>query len=220
MKKNKRSGKGGFIPILKTRIARRMRFIFLKDAFVFGFFPQFVCKEKKTMRVSNAGFTLVETFVAISILLLALVGPLTIASKGLISSTIAKDQTTAFYLAQDAVEYIRNTRDRNNLNQNPWLTDLGACAAGTCTVDSSNRRPPAEVVKSCSGGACQPLRRSENSGLYGYNASWSETIFTRTVSLTQISDNETAVAVTISWRAKGLSSQKSFTIKEHILNWQ
>ena len=174
----------------------------------------------RTVRGQSRGFTLVETFVAISVLLLALVGPLTIASKGLTSSTIAKDQTTAFYLAQDAVEYIRNTRDRNNLNQNSWLADLGDCASGACTIDSSDRRPPSEVVKSCPGGACPPLRLSESSGLYGYNASWPETIFTRTVSLTQISGDEVAISVTISWRAKGLSSQKSFTIKENILNWQ
>ena len=62
------------------------------------------------MRNSNAGFTLIESLVAISILLLSISAPLTIASKGLASSFFARDQITAFYLAQDAVEYIRDRK--------------------------------------------------------------------------------------------------------------
>ena len=57
------------------------------------------------------GFTLLETFVAITILMFAVVGPLTIVSKALNASYDSRDQITAFYLAQDAIEYIRNVRD-------------------------------------------------------------------------------------------------------------
>src|SRR4051812_13810349 len=50
-------------------------------------------------------FTLVESMVAISILALAVTGPMIIAQKGIGSAIYAKDQITAFYLAQEAVEY-------------------------------------------------------------------------------------------------------------------
>lgn len=60
-------------------------------------------------------FTLVETLVAISILTIALTGPLAIIAQALRSSYFARDQITAYYLAQEAVEYIRNQRDYNGL---------------------------------------------------------------------------------------------------------
>ena len=49
------------------------------------------------------GFTLIETLIAVLILTTAIAGPLTIASKGLTATLVAKDQISAFYLAQDAV---------------------------------------------------------------------------------------------------------------------
>src|SRR6266404_2318694 len=70
------------------------------------------------------GFTLIETLVAVLLLSIAIVGPMTIAQKGLQTALIAKDQSTAFNLAQDAVEFIRFARDTNCL-----VTSVGACPA-------------------------------------------------------------------------------------------
>jgi prepilin-type N-terminal cleavage/methylation domain-containing protein len=61
------------------------------------------------------GFTLIETLIAILVLSVALTGPFVIAEQGLQASLISKDQNTAFYLAQDAIEYIRYARDTNCL---------------------------------------------------------------------------------------------------------
>lgn len=75
------------------------------------------------------GFTLIETLVAISILVLALTGPLTIISQALRSAYYSRDQIVAFYLAQEAVEYIRNVRDENSLKTgalvDSWLNGIG-----------------------------------------------------------------------------------------------
>ncbi len=61
------------------------------------------------------GFTLVETLVAVTILLTVVIGPMTIASRGLQNAYFAGDQTTAIYLAQEAVESIQRLRDDNAL---------------------------------------------------------------------------------------------------------
>jgi len=53
---------------------------------------------------ATKGYSLVEVLVAISVLLIALIGPITIAAKGLQSAYYAREQTTALYLAQEGVE--------------------------------------------------------------------------------------------------------------------
>lgn len=60
---------------------------------------------------SQSGFTLVETLVAITILLIVMIGPMTISSQTAKSSTFASEQVTAFFLAQEGVELAQKARD-------------------------------------------------------------------------------------------------------------
>lgn len=158
------------------------------------------------------GFTLIETFVAITILLTAIAGPLTIASKGLSSALLARDQITAFYLAQDAIEYVRYKRDTNALQGIPWLQGLDACLGALCRVDSKE-----DAIAAC-GGACPPLRYNEGSGFFSYSLTDEETLFTRVVRIDQINADEVSLGVTVSWRT-GIFD-RSLTVREYLLNWQ
>jgi len=166
---------------------------------------------------THRGFTLIETFVAISVLLLALVGPLTIATRGLTSAAFARDQVAAYYLAQEAVELIRNKRDNNFLSGYEWTTGLDGCfAASGCFVDSVNIDP---IFAQCSSSGCLPLRKSLTTGFYSYIPG-SETAlspFTRTIHMERISDDEISVSVDISWRTGVLT--KSFTVQDNLFNW-
>jgi len=161
-------------------------------------------------REDSRGFSLIETLVAITILLVAVGGPLTIAHRALSDANIAKNQTIAIFLAQDAIEYIKNIRDENNINENAWLSGLESCGTG-CVVDSAN-----DTVSTCSGG-CPKLRFNESTGLYGQNLAWDESIFTRTVTITELNDNEILLSANISWQNGILP--KSFSVDEIILNW-
>ena len=51
------------------------------------------------------GFSLVETLVAISILLIVIVGPMTISMSTAKSSSFASEQVQAFFLAQEGLEF-------------------------------------------------------------------------------------------------------------------
>ena len=160
------------------------------------------------------GFTLIETLVAIMILTVSIAGPLTIATKGLSSAIFARDQITAFYLAQEAVEFVRNTRDQNSLHVPPvppWLTGLGDCFADACKIDVKNT-----TISSC-GGSCPPLLHDETTDFYNYEIG-EPSPFTRTVSLVTVDADEVAVNVTLSWRTGVFV--RTFTVKEHMRNWQ
>ena len=63
------------------------------------------------------GFTMIEMLVAITILLVGVLGPLSIASQGIAEGLFVKNQITAVYLAQEAIELMVN-KQRNLKNYN------------------------------------------------------------------------------------------------------
>lgn len=65
-----------------------------------------IIKSKK-----QKAFTLIETLVAISILMISIAGPLTVASKGYTSALDARNQSVAIYLAQEGLEYLSYQKD-------------------------------------------------------------------------------------------------------------
>lgn len=165
------------------------------------------------------GFTLVETLVAITILLVAITGAYSAAQTGLSGATYSRDQVVAIYLAQEGVEQIRNMRDENGIAGRNWLTGIAQnngdpCYFGSsCTVDTV-----ANTLASCGSGTCPTVRTDTTNGFYGSNPAWTPTPFTRSITLTQISSDEVQIVVTISW-SKGLSN-RSFRVRENIMNWQ
>lgn len=162
---------------------------------------------------TKRAFTLIETLVAISVLLISLTGPLSIAVQSLNSAYYARDQITAFYLAQEAVEYVRAVRDENYLAKNTWLAKLDNCVSpATCTVNF-----PDFTHAVCSG-VCTPVLLNKTTGLFGDNTG-EATLYTRMVSLVADSEapDEIIVKVVITWRSSGINRQ--FEINEHLLNW-
>lgn len=189
------------------------------------------------------GFTLIETLVAIMILTTAIVGPLTIAQKGLSATLVAKDQVTAFYLAQDAIEYVRFIRDTNRLRGAGWLAGLDGTANGhstvdgvsgecvsadgsnVCSIDSLN-----DIINSCQG-SCPAINYDSqtNGGYFTYATVNGSTImrslFTRTITVKTVQNDaggnpvEASVVVVVSWRDTG-GVLRSVSVDENIFNWQ
>lgn len=171
---------------------------------------------------NKKGFTIVETLIAVLILSAAILGATSAAQTGISSYIYSKNQIIAFYLAQEGFEQIRNLRDENYLKSNSWLTGIAAnnsdpCYFGkTCTVSPVEQTAPIQ----CSGGAgtCLYLRQDLATGFYGYNAGWTQTVFQREISLTQLSSDEVAITVVVNWSKGDITRQ--FKARENIFNWQ
>jgi Tfp pilus assembly protein PilV len=78
------------------------------------------------------GFTLIETLFAILIFSAALVSLLVIAGKGISATGQVKNETIAFYLAQEGLEVVRNIRDSNFVSGNTW--DGGFSGTPDCST--------------------------------------------------------------------------------------
>jgi prepilin-type N-terminal cleavage/methylation domain-containing protein len=178
-----------------------------------------VCMATERTSSKTAGFTLVETLVAIAILVAAVSGASSAAQTGISLSILSKDQITAFYLAQEGVEQIRNMRDENGLNGRDWLAGIAENSSDPCYFGKVCRVDALEnEVVACSGDNCPVLKQDEDTGFFGYDSSWADTGFKREIRLSQISSNEVSLLVTVSW-SKGII-EREFKARENIMNWQ
>lgn len=93
-------------------------------------------------RKNKNGFTVVETLVAVTILMISIAGPLTVANKGLLAAVNAKDQMIASYLAQDAMEYVKNAKYLKVANGLVWNDAFSDCTVNApCIVDTIESSP-------------------------------------------------------------------------------
>ncbi|MES2225692.1 MAG: prepilin-type N-terminal cleavage/methylation domain-containing protein [Patescibacteria group bacterium] len=168
-----------------------------------------------------AGFTLVETLVAITILMIAIVGPFYSVQQAISASYAARDQLIASSLAQEGAEYIYFLRDNNYLSGtgNSWLQNMDACKVNTlsdpgCTVDPTQ----GNALAACSSSGCLPLRLS-STGLYTQNTlgGYPVTRFTRTVKILQVSASEAKVVVQVTWSTS--HRPYTITVTDDLYNW-
>jgi len=183
------------------------------------------------------GFTLIETLIAVLLLATAIAGPLTIASKGLTATVVAKNQFTAFYLAQDAMEQVRFLRDSACLVATPgadgcpqanWLSALGPCTStdgtASCTIDSL--QDPAINPPIACGATCPTLYYHTTNKYFTYdtNQSLTKERFVRSIRIQHDpagpNPNEAIVTVTVSWSATPGATRAPVTVRENIFRWQ
>lgn len=176
-------------------------------------------------RRAQRGFTLIETLVAVMLLSIAVVAPMSLAAKSLGSAYYARDQITAFYLAQEAIESLRSIRDSQILiiAQSPsGAPDIfGPIPRDNQPFIVDGRKGDAASAIVLCDESCPPIQT--NKTLYGYDPDttvWTPTHFTRTVRAYPVggSQDEIRIIVTVTWRT-GAIQERSFTISENMYRW-
>ncbi len=186
---------------------------------------------------SEHGFTLIETLVAVTILLMVIVGPMTLASKGIQNAYFAGDQTTALYLAQEGIEHMERLRDEvalanyldyrtdgNDGDGNTWswhsTLDSDCKDVDGCGVDLS--ASPA-TYSDCSIASNCRLNKYTGTGvvdrIYGdtTGTGWVPSIYTRRIYVgANLVNGGVPVTVTVSWNSTLLGGIRTITLETYL----
>lgn len=168
-------------------------------------------------RVHARGFTIIEAFVGITILLIGIVGPLVLVNTNFQAGRFSRDQITAYYLAQEAIEAVREIRDENFLAGDAWLNGLNACTSSNgCRIDGG--RLGTSAILPCGAGGCeQQLRLDRRTGEYSYDSDDEETRFYRYVRITDNNTNQATVTVYVGFDTGRY--EQEYTTVDYLRNW-
>ncbi len=166
----------------------------------------------------NKGLTLIETLIAITILLMSTVMPMVIYSNSITNSLFAGEQITATYLAQEALELVKYDIYTEFNNNSGWfgLPNCNGQGIGNrCTIDIPNGNV-------CRGSNCNTnLYIDSTTNLYTHFSGVSNklTKFSRTIKFENNPSVSVApVSATVKWMNGG--KVKSVTIKEYLTKWR
>lgn len=192
----------------------------------------------------HQAFTLVETLVAVSVLLLVVVGPLTITTRTTKSATFASEQVIAHFLAQEGLELAQKGRDEFLLAHyqapttvtNPWTRFTqsgwfwGVCQAtlnpGGCGLSlASNGQIATPVDCDAAANNCA-VRLSTQPGtdrvIYRHGAANSvATPYTRVIHFYDVGgtrDPQIRVVSTVTWRSGNLLAPQSVQLETYLFN--
>lgn len=184
-------------------------------------------KLKKIISENKTGFTIIESLFAISILILSLTGPMAFSQSGLRASFVSRDQITAFYLAQDAIEFVKNWRDNNVLDNRSWDNNFSYCSTDYCSIDTFEAEYPyngsSDGILDCGSDSTgcfngDPLKIDPNDSHLGHDGE-EDSIFHRQIKMKKINTGEIKITVEVKWTTQEVIGERQIEVVEHIFNW-
>src|SRR3989344_4797380 len=174
----------------------------------------------------RAGFTLLETVVALGIIVGGVSGAFSLALKGVTDASVSKNKLIALNLAQEGVEIFRKIRDDNQLAGRAWDTSFfpsGCSKSWKADVFST-----ASTLQSYD---ASYLGYEASTGLYYYNASLPDTLFLREIKVekpgpgcmsgkrTEVPDAaQTRISSIVSWKERAI--MKTVILQEDLYDWK
>lgn len=178
---------------------------------------------------TQRGYSMVEVLVAISILLLATAGPMTIAARSLQYAQFTAQQNTAFFLAQEGIEAVFKIRAASGLEHldNPssnaawdWMSDgaLSSCRnANGCDIDWRDDSLTNNIVSCSTIANCKLYFNAGNSlARYTHQSAGEETPYTRVITISSVSPTEALVRSQVSWESTSAAGTRTVTLQTYV----
>lgn len=189
---------------------------------------------------TQSAFTLVETLVAVSILLIVIVGPMQISSTAARSTSFSSEQVVAFFLAQEGAEIVQKVRDGLILNSfldvsdpryeaTPWARFIDPATSPVrqcysvygCGAELSNNAAASlRTPLQCVFGACRLYYDADGGrARYTHVSSGNQvTEYTRTVQLERIDANQVKVTSRVYWQAGTRRQVQEAVVETYLFN--
>jgi len=181
----------------------------------------------------NKSFTIVEVMISMSIFILVVGGSIVLIQQTLVMISIAKQKLTAYYLAQEGIELVRNIRDTNWLEHKtnpaiPWYDGFPVLPFNSNPNDHTldfDIDYDDTMLNSSLGAGGRYLSLNSNNG-YSYNANpactkatqSNCTIFVRWVRIGQYGPNGGyLVECHVEWKERRRT--QSVVVKEMLYDW-
>ncbi len=168
----------------------------------------------------EAGFTLVEALIAISIFITSILALLSILGNGIANTNYAKQKIVASYLAGEGVERVRNMRDTLVLFHSGgaeagWGEFKGLVSPG---CDDACYLNDVDAFVVCSG-VCPALFYHTNTGKYDYtnDVDAVNSGYIRSIKAEKFGDDEIKISSFVSW-TQGSGAQE-IIFSESLFNW-
>ncbi len=159
----------------------------------------------KLLNKNNCGFTLLETIVAVGLIMVGFVAVLVLITTSLFYISNIQDRLAAANLIAEGIEVVRNIRDNNWLQNRTWNSGLANGDYQTAYNSMS--------LSSYNG---SPLLLDSN-GLYNYT-SGAATPYVRKISIANLSNYEIRIIATVTWQRRGITYSSS--AEDHLFNWK
>ena len=162
---------------------------------------------------SRKGYLFIEAMVAISIIILGILGMVVLLSRSLSINRVISDQFDASYLASEGIEVVKNIIDANVIQGRPWNDGLGN-GDFEIVYNSLIMEPDSNRY----------LLFDSGTGRFNYQTG-SLTFFVRTVSLEQIDDDcvpgaeRIRVNSLVEWRTRGGGDFK-IDLEDNFFDWR
>ncbi len=165
----------------------------------------------------NRGFTLLESLIAITIFTVSILALLSVLSRGIASTTFSKNKIIASYLAEEGIEYVRNSRDTAMISGGTDKSAIwGAFRTSALSVcGTACYLNDAHVLTACSG-PCPYLKYDSSAGVYNYTTG-TNTSYARSLVITSPSVNELKITSGVSFLHG--SATHSLNFVDNLFNW-
>lgn len=188
---------------------------------------------------SQSGFSLVETLVAITILLIVISGPMSISTSSARSTSFASEQVIAFFLAQEGAELAQKTRDDLLLHKfltpgtsgyiaNPWSIVMDDSSGAEYANCFSSVGCGLEITDDSTGTLKTPIRCDGFDCLLYYNptakrskytytqSGGTQTGFSRSIKMSLITPDDVKIESRVSWRTGNQRKSQEVIVESYL----